>query len=681
MKRILCLTGLLFLPLSTPLLADVKPQVLAKGLTNPESVVIGPDGRIFVSTIGEFNKNGDGAIMEIRKGRAILFCRGLNDPKGLAFHQQWFYVTDKNRVLKINLVGRAQVLAGAKDFPAPPLFLNDIVVDPENGTLYVSDSGNLSGKGGAIYRIAPKGRVRIVTNKKRWPALHTPNGLAMDGQSFLLMVDFGTHTLHRIRLVDGKTEKVADGFGGSDGLAWDMHGQLFVSDWQNGRVFGIHRPGQMPKQLPVRFQSAADICVDAAHHRLLIPDMKAGMLLAMPTTIPGFEIDRTPLKLETTLAFPKLKWTGWSPLTPDGKAVPLRPLVLTHAGDGSNRIFVATQRGVIHHFPNDPKATKTTVFLDIEKKVLYRENENEQGLLGLAFHPNFKKNGEFFVFYSLRDTPLTNVLSRFRLRKDDPNRADPNSEEEILRIKRPFWNHDGGTIVFGPDGYLYVALGDGGKANDPFNNAQNLKTLLGSVLRIDINRKDPGKKYAVPKDNPFVNRKDARPEIWCYGLRNVWRMSFDRKTGKLWAGEVGQNLFEEIDILKKGGNYGWKLRESMHPFWKRGVSHPRKDLIEPIWEYSHFDVGLSITGGHVYRGKALPELRGHYIYGDYVKTKIWALRYDDAKKRVVANHPIPDRAVPILSFGEDQDGEVYLLTMSLAGQGIYKFRRFTKKVD
>src|SRR5262249_14687627 len=154
--------------------------------------------------------------------------------------------------------------------------------------------------------------------------------------------------------------------------------------------------------------------------------------------------------------------------------------------------------------------------------------------------------------------PHTNVLCRFRVSKDDPDRADPDSEEELLRFERPYWNHDAGTITFGPDGYLYVALGDGGAANDPHNNAQNLKQLLGTVLRIDVDGKADGKPYAIPKDNPFVGQKDIRPEIWAYGLRNIWRMAFDKKTGKLWAADVGQNLFEEINILTRGGNYGWK---------------------------------------------------------------------------------------------------------------------------
>jgi glucose/arabinose dehydrogenase len=345
---------------------------------------------------------------------------------------------------------------------------------------------------------------------------------------------------------------------------------------------------------------------------------------------------------------------------------------VTHAGDGSKRVFMATQHGVIHIVPKGETGL-SNVFLDITPKVLYKDNENEQGLLGLAFHPKYKENGEFFVFYTDKSKRLENVISRFRVSKDDPNKADPKSEEELLRVSHKHWNHDGGTICFGPDGYLYIVLGDGGSANDPDDHGQKMNTLLGKILRIDINGKGDTTKYAVPKDNPFVGKGDARGEIYAMGVRNPWRMAFDRKTGQGWFGEVGQDLWEEVNLLEKGANYGWRRRESLHPFGADGTGSPA-GYTEPIWEYHH-DVGKSITGGHVYRGKALPELDGMYLYADYVSGKLWALKYDEAKKRVVANRPITSKNLPIMSYGEDEDGEVYLMTYAANGKGVYRFVR------
>jgi glucose/arabinose dehydrogenase len=257
--------------------------------------------------------------------------------------------------------------------------------------------------------------------------------------------------------------------------------------------------------------------------------------------------------------------------------------------------------------------------------------------------------------------------------KDNPNQADLASEEELLRIKHKYWNHDGGTLNFGPDGMLYIVLGDGGSANDPDDHGQKMNTLLGKILRIDVNNKSDGLKYAIPADNPFVGQEGARGEIFALGVRNPWRFSFDRKTGQGWFADVGQNLWEEINLLAKGANYGWRRRESLHPFGMDGVGSPT-GFTEPIWEYHH-DVGKSITGGHVYRGKQLPELEGYYLYADYVSGKLWALKYDDQKKRVVANRPIQSKNLPIMSFGEDEDGEVYLMTYSANGKGIYRFIR------
>lgn len=385
------------------------------------------------------------------------------------------------------------------------------------------------------------------------------------------------------------------------------------------------------------------------------------------------DVDTTPLTLATQVAFPDVEWTGWTPVLEDGRVQPLRPILVTHAGDRSGRLFVPTQHGVVYVLRNTPSPQKAEVFLDVRDRVVYDDKTNEEGFLGLAFHPKFAENGEFFAFYTNDHKPHQNVVARFRRSQDDPNRADPASEEILLTFDKPFWNHDGGTILFGPDGFLYVTHGDGGAANDPFRNGQNLKSLLGKILRIDVDRKEDGRAYAIPADNPFMDREGARPEIWAYGLRNVWRMAFDSKTGKLWAADVGQDTWEEINIIEKGGNYGWNLREGRHPFGPKGAD-ARADLIDPIWEYHH-DVGKSITGGFVYRGKELPELAGAYLYADYVSAKIWALWYDEEAGSVTANRPIPDPGLPILSFGEDEDGEAYLTTASATGRGILKLIR------
>ena len=354
-------------------------------------------------------------------------------------------------------------------------------------------------------------------------------------------------------------------------------------------------------------------------------------------------VDETPLPVKLVRAFPNLKIR--------------RPTVITHAPDGSNRLFVLTQQGVISVFPNDQDVKEAKVFLDIESKVSYKDNENEEGMLGLAFHPKFKENGQFFVYYTKKEgPPHTSVVSRFRVSKNDPNKADPASEQIVLSKSQPYWNHTGGSIQFGPDGYLYIGLGDGGSANDPHKNGQKLSTLLGKVLRIDVDHKDAGKGYAIPKDNPLVGKADAAPEIFAYGFRNPWGLHFDPKTGRFWVADVGQDLWEEIDIVEKGGNYGWSIREGFHKF--QNGSDPRPDLIEPIWDYHH-NIGKSITGGAVYRGSRVPSLSGMYLYSDYVSGRVWALQYDEQSKKAIANHSIESETMPFINVGQDASGEVY----------------------
>jgi glucose/arabinose dehydrogenase len=338
-----------------------------------------------------------------------------------------------------------------------------------------------------------------------------------------------------------------------------------------------------------------------------------------------------------------------------------RPIFLTHSGDGTNRIFVVQQTGQVLVFENRQDVVQANVqtFLDISSKI--RMRHNEEGLLSLVFHPRYKENGQFFVYYSV-DNPKRNRISRFSVSKDDASKADATSEKIILEVEQPWGNHNGSTLLFGRDGFLYASFGDGGAANDPQLNGQNLNTLLATIIRIDVDREENGQSYAIPADNPFVKRESARQEIWAYGLRNVWRMSFDRETGDLWAGDVGQDAWEEIDLIVKGGNYGWNVREGKHDF-PDGIRRmagrtPPDAIIEPVIDYPHRE-GVSVTGGYVYRGSQQPRLQGLYIYADYGSRRIWGLRQENGS--VTAHRELLGGAQStyVSSFGEDESGELF----------------------
>ncbi|MCL4731779.1 MAG: PQQ-dependent sugar dehydrogenase, partial [Planctomycetes bacterium] len=278
--------------------------------------------------------------------------------------------------------------------------------------------------------------------------------------------------------------------------------------------------------------------------------------------------------------------------------------------------------------------------------------------LPLAMHPTFNDNRHFYLTYSERKRarPRRGVLSRFTASKDGQP-TDPATEKVILEVEQPWGNHNGCSLNFGADGFLYASFGDGGAANDPHNHSQNLATLLGTVLRLDIDREENGKPYAVPRDNPFVGKDGARPEIWAYGLRNIWRMAFDAETGLLWGGDVGQNAFEEIDIIVKGGNYGWNRREGFAPFQN---GEKAADMIDPVVDYPR-DKGISVTGGVVYRGKVMEKLRGVYLYADYGSGRLWGVEYDHQEKKVKQHELLLHvRNAAISSFGEDPAGEVYV---------------------
>ncbi len=333
-----------------------------------------------------------------------------------------------------------------------------------------------------------------------------------------------------------------------------------------------------------------------------------------------------------------------------------RPVFLAHAGDGTDRVFVVEQHGVVHVFPNEPAVGATKVFLDISRAV--SRAHDEEGLLGIAFDTSYRENGLFHVHYSAA-SPRRSVFSRFRRSADDPDRADPASEMVMLEVPDRWGNHNGGMMAFGPDGMLYFSLGDEGAAGDPDNQSQRLDNLFGKIHRVDVRGATAERPYRVPPDNPFAGRRGARGEIWAYGLRNAWRFSFDRETGDLWAGDVGQDREEEVDLVARGGNFGWRAFEGNLAYDGRLAAGLRGgEAIPPVATYPRRE-GISITGGYVYRGKAQAPLRGRYLYGDYVSGFLWALEYDRRARCVVRNDFLGDTDLSISSFGEDRAGEVY----------------------
>lgn len=371
----------------------------------------------------------------------------------------------------------------------------------------------------------------------------------------------------------------------------------------------------------------------------------------------------TPGTLQTQRVFPDLTFT--------------QPLFITESPDSSQRLFVVEKTGRIKTFsratPNPPVDSVVT-FLDLSSRVV---TNSEQGLLGLAFDPDFAVNGRFYVHYNV-PSPRRSVISRLTCSPPSAAQADPASEEVLLTVSQPFENHKGGMIAFGPDNMLYIALGDGGSAGDPNNHAQNTASLLGKILRIDVrSTPPPGQTYAIPPDNPFADGNgpagaSTRQEIWAYGLRNPWRFSFDRLNGTLFCADVGQGRFEEVNVITRGGNYGWRRKEGFECY-NPSSNCEVPGLIDPVTVYDHSQ-GLSITGGYVYHGSTVPGLYGMYIYGDYVSGRIWGFRWNGSE---ATHQTVLDSGSgrAISSFGQDQDGEVYITDLS--NGGIYVLRPAT----
>lgn len=333
---------------------------------------------------------------------------------------------------------------------------------------------------------------------------------------------------------------------------------------------------------------------------------------------------------------------------------------------GSDRLVVVQQSGFVRAFDPSPAVSQSRLILDLSSRIVF---SGERGLLGLAFDPDFQQNRLLYVHYSM-SSPARSVIARFTWDLGS-DAVDPASEKILLELLQPFSNHNGGMLAFGPDDFLYIAFGDGGSGGDPQNNAQNTGNLLGSLLRIDVHPADPTDAYDIPLDNPFVGQTGFRDEIYAYGLRNPFRFSFDRNTGDLWLGDVGQNAIEEIDLIEAGGNYGWRVFEGTAPFDASANTLPPSAFTAPVHEYDH-SAGFAVIGGTVYRGSRTPTLQGRYLYGDFVTDTLWALDYDRGSGVVTGNEVIATADSPT-SFGEDLAGEVYVVTRG----GIMHFEETT----
>jgi len=339
----------------------------------------------------------------------------------------------------------------------------------------------------------------------------------------------------------------------------------------------------------------------------------------------------------------------WKSIAPFDK-----PVGIVHATGLDGNLFIFEQRGTVYKLDSDPSSSKRNVFLELSSVV--SQSGFETGLLGLAFHPGFSKNGRFFLSYTTgQQKELTSHIVEMQVSDNKTLKINPMKTKDLITVSQPYENHNGGALVFGPDGFLYFAWGDGGSGGDPQKNGQNLNSLLGKIHRIDVDHKENGLPYSIPKSNPFQHVKDARPEIFAYGLRNVWQMNFDSQTGKLWAGDVGQNAFEEIDVVESGKNYGWRYYEANSEF--KPADPKPKSAIPPVWNYTQKNGDKSVTGGYVYHGP-VKEWDDGYIYGDFITGRLW-IYYPSTK----SNELLIDRQTPpvqVTCFGKTKNADVLI---------------------
>lgn len=675
------------------------------GLT--EGPATAPDGSIYFSDIPVGDDKGMILRFDPKTRQTTVFKADSGKSNGLKFDARGFLIACEGSDQGGRRVARYDVKTGAsttladryqgKRFNAP----NDLAIDRQ-GRIYFSDPRYLGDEPRelehrAVYRIDTSGTVVEVTHE-----CEKPNGVALSpDQRTLYVIDHNNgqdkidaskpskkgamkvyaFPLGGDGLVSGPRKTLVD-FGaedGGDGMCVDAKGNIYIA------ARSLKRPGILvidPTGKEVAFiptgasQSDAkepvgrpsNVCfgigaesktlyatVDFSLWRIRLKadgatlpfQKKAGITPRVPWTMSRVRgSPDPPSPYRTELAFPKLKFD--------------EPLDMTSV-PGSERLFVVERYGRILSFSNDPNVEKPDLLLDLNQH-LGRTEPKTLAAYGFAAHPQFAKNGFVYVTYVLassdeKEMPKGTRLSRFQVQPGEPPSCDPKTEQILLEW--PSGGHNGGCLKFGPDGYLYVATGDSSGIADQYLTGQNLGVIPGKILRLDVDHTSPDKPYAIPSENPFVDRPGARPEIWAYGLRQPWKMSFDRSSGDLWAGNVGQDLWEQIYRIERGGNYGWSVLEGSHPFRPERPRGPTPILM-PVVEQDHANF-RSITGGFVYHGKRLADLAGAYIYGDYDTGRIWMLRYDRDKKTVTDHRELYDSSLRLVGFGEDHAGELYLL--------------------